>query len=130
MGTSVVKVPYAPQELVAGEISGGNPLSFAIVVPEGAVPGSVGSVSIAADAPFNARVSLEDDSETFGGTYREVDQTLYFQIAGGANPHNQYYQVAPGAAMFLNVTLAHDGKQGGGNWPEPRRLRCECRAAQ
>lgn len=130
MTTSVVALQYAPQILVPGYISGGNNLSFQVSVPADAKPGAVGSVSLASDVGFNACVDVAPNSKKNGGAYANVDVTRYFQIAGGTNPNEDYYQVAPGEDFYVNITIAHDGKQGGGNWPEPKRIRAECRAAQ
>lgn len=135
MTTSVVKLPYAPQQLIEGFISGGNNLSFETEVPADAKPGAVGSVSLAPDADFNACVCQAGDSTTFKGDYRDVAQTMYFQIASDPpnvpKPGSVYpFQVNAGELLYTNITIAHDGKQGGGNWPAPKRIRAECRAAQ
>jgi hypothetical protein len=135
MTTPQKYLPYDPQTPVVGQVGPGLNLAYHIEVPSDAAPGSVGSVSLSeyGDAPFNACVGLFPTNDNFTGHYALVSRTCYFQIATTPpNPHPEpgTYQVGAGEAMFLTVSIAHDGKQGGGNWPGPKSVRAECRAAR
>lgn len=132
MTTKVVVVPYVPQTLVDGDVAGGQDLSFRVDVPADAKRGGTGSVSVGSlgGASFNAIVTLSNSPDVHTGTYRSVDQTFYYQIAttpvSEAVATGGLYQAGAGEPMYLNITLAHDGKPGHG----PHTARCECRAAQ
>ena len=128
--TTIVKVPYAPQTLVDGDVGGGENLSFQIDVPQDAVPNGVGSISVGSmgGANFNVLMALSDKTDVFGGSYSSVDRTYTFQVDPGTpdKPGTQAkYRVAPGDTIFVNVTREHDGKPG-----KVETCRCECRAAQ
>lgn len=134
MSTTIVSVPYAPQALVDGDVAGGKDLSFKIDVPADAKQGGVGSISVGSlgGASFNVRATLSNSPDVQTGTYRSVDQTFYYQIAttpvSAKAAEGTYYQAGAGEPMYLNITLSHDGKEGGGQGP--KTARCECRAAQ
>lgn len=129
MSTTVVKMDYnAPQQRYTSVLDTGVDVSAQYALPADAIPGAVGSISTMdyGSAPFNASVTLAYNDSDFSGTYQSVEQTLYFQIAGGSHPRQDCKQYKPGSTVYVNVTLAHAGKEGKG----PKNIAFEPRHPQ
>ena len=134
--TTVVAVPYYPgpggQAPQLGQISSGHPLQFRVDVASDATIGAKGSISVRYQdsAPFKAGVTFAYDPSDFSGSYGICDRIYRIQIQsefGPPDPNMDWTckQVHPGATFYINVTLAHDGKPGGANWPAPKTIAAE-----
>lgn len=77
---------------------------------------TVASVSIYefGSAPFKASVLMTKDPDDFDGIYGPVSRTFHLQVGGTQKDGTNDVVVLPGETWYFNVTLAHDGKAGGG----------------
>ena len=130
MTINVIPVDYnAPQQLYRGTLDAGQDVSYAIPIPADATPGAIGSISVdegGDSAPYQASLTLTTTATDFVGHYQLVEQTYYIQIAGGQHPRQDALQVSPGTSLYVNATLAHNGKTGHG----PKSIALQLRKPQ
>lgn len=116
MKTQIVDMNVDPYAYRPFQLSAVLQASLKLVIPDTVTVGMVASLETLeyGSAPFKASVLMTQDPNDFDGFWAGVSRTFWMQIGGTPPPGTANIVVNPGETWFFNVTLAHDGKTGGG----------------